>query len=101
MNDDPARTKRTPIDKLCRRLSLDPLDRDLFLGDPGRGEGRLFGGLVAAQSVMAAILTMDEGDRTESEDAHPPSLPHSIHACEAPTSMPATAEITMMPVSAT
>ena len=48
----------TPIDDLCERLQLDPLDRDLFLGDPGEGQGRLFGGLVAAQSVMAAIATL-------------------------------------------
>jgi len=56
------------------------LDRDLFLGNPGRGEGRLFGGLVAAQSVLAAIATMDEGDEAESNEKGPSSLLHSIHA---------------------
>jgi acyl-CoA thioesterase-2 len=45
--------------KLIRQLHLDPLDSDLFLGDPGAGEGRLFGGLVAAQCVMAAGVTVD------------------------------------------
>ncbi len=59
---------RRPIDSLLRLLELDPLDRDLFLGDPGPGEGRLFGGLVAAQSVMAAALTVESGDV------------HSLHA---------------------
>ena len=42
-------------------FDLERLDRDLFLGDPGPGEGRLFGGLVAAQSVLAASLTVEEG----------------------------------------
>lgn len=75
MTDDDARTQKSPIEKLCKRLVLEPLDRDLFLGDPGRGEGRLFGGLVAAQSVLAAFATMDEV-----EDSGPARLLHSIHA---------------------
>jgi acyl-CoA thioesterase-2 len=57
-----------PLEKLLRRLDLQQLDRDLFLGDPGRGEGRLFGGLVAAQSVVAAARTVEEGEI------------HSLHA---------------------
>ena len=77
MTDDTARRKRSPIAKLCERLILEPLDRDLFLGDPGRGEGRLFGGLVAAQSVRAAIATIDE---PSSDDPDSMSLLHSIHA---------------------
>ena len=52
-----------------QQLALEPLDRDLFFADPGEGEGRLFGGLVAAQSVMAAGLTVTE-DRAL----------HSLHA---------------------
>lgn len=67
----------TPIEDLCARLALDPLDRDLFLASPGPGEGRLFGGLVAAQSVMAAIATLEEEDRGEEAGG---SLLHSIHA---------------------
>jgi acyl-CoA thioesterase-2 len=60
---------RPPIDKLVQYLDLDALDSDLFLGDPGRGSGRLFGGMVAAQSVMAAGRTVD------------PDRPlHSLHA---------------------
>lgn len=47
--------------RLLKQLDLDRLDRDLFLGDPGPGQYRLFGGLVAAQSVMAAYRTVEEG----------------------------------------
>jgi acyl-CoA thioesterase-2 len=58
-----------PVATLLRCLSLDPLDRDLFLGDPGPGEGRLFGGMVAGQCVMAAGRTVPD-DRPL----------HSLHA---------------------
>ena len=51
---------RTPLGRLLRRLDLDAREEDVFVGDPGRGEGRLFGGLVAAQAVMAASRTVDE-----------------------------------------
>jgi acyl-CoA thioesterase-2 len=61
-------TTQTPLDRLLAQLELDRLDRDLFLGDPGKGESRLFGGLVAAQSVVAAYNTVDEGEI------------HSLHA---------------------
>jgi len=54
---------------LLECLELDALDRDLYLGDPGPGEGRLFGGMVAAQSVVAAYRTVG-GDRPL----------HSLHA---------------------
>jgi len=70
-------SKRTPIDDLCDRLLLEPLDRDLFLGHPGDGNGRLFGGLVAAQSVRAAMATLDQSE-TDGNSAG--SLLHSIHA---------------------
>jgi acyl-CoA thioesterase-2 len=56
------------LDRLLAQLELEQLDRDLFLGDAGKGERRLFGGLVAAQSVVSAYRTVDEG-----------SL-HSLHA---------------------
>jgi acyl-CoA thioesterase-2 len=56
------------IDRLLRCLELEPLDRDHFLGNPGPGEGRLFGGMVAGQSVVAAGLTVERG------------LLHSLHA---------------------
>jgi acyl-CoA thioesterase-2 len=61
-------TTQTPLDRLLAQLELDRLDRDLFLGDPGKGESRLFGGLVAAQSVVAAYRTVGEGEI------------HSLHA---------------------
>jgi acyl-CoA thioesterase-2 len=49
------------LEKLVSLFDLDRLDRDMFLGDPGEGERRLFGGLVAAQAVVAAYRTVDEG----------------------------------------
>ncbi|MBI2723771.1 MAG: thioesterase family protein [Chloroflexi bacterium] len=58
----------TPLSRLLAQLDLEQLDNDLFLGDPGEGEHRLFGGLVAAQSVMAAYRTIAEGNL------------HSLHA---------------------
>ncbi len=65
------------IDDLCARLQVETLDRDLFIANPGDGEGRLFGGLVAAQSAMAAMATLDAD---EAGDAAPGSLLHSVHA---------------------
>jgi len=60
-----------PVKKLVSLLDLEEVDRDFYLGDPGRGEGRLFGGLVAAQSVVAACRTLpDPGERPL----------HSLHA---------------------
>jgi acyl-CoA thioesterase-2 len=61
-------TGSRPLDRLLRLLDLEQLDRDLFLGDPGKGEGRLFGGMVAAQSVVAAHRTVEAGHL------------HSLHA---------------------
>jgi len=59
----------SPVDELVACLDLESLDRDLFLGDPGPGEGRLFGGMVAAQCAVAAGRTVD------------PERPlHSLHA---------------------
>jgi len=48
----------SPLDSLLRLLTLDALDRDLFLAEAPNGEGRLFGGLVAAQSALAASATV-------------------------------------------
>jgi acyl-CoA thioesterase-2 len=56
------------LENLLHCLDLEPLDRDLFLGDPGGGEGRLFGGMVAAQCVIAAGRTVEPG-----------RLLHSLH----------------------
>ena len=59
----------SPFDELLENLDLDALDADLFLGNPGRGQGRLFGGMVAAQSVIAAGRTVEPERRL-----------HSLHA---------------------
>ena len=53
-------SRLAPVERLLRLLALEQIDRDLFLGEPGPGEGRLFGGLVAAQSVVAAARTVRE-----------------------------------------
>ncbi len=50
--------RRSPLAKLLSLLTLDALDRDLFLAQTPKGEGRLFGGLVAAQSTLAASATV-------------------------------------------
>jgi acyl-CoA thioesterase-2 len=55
VSDEPAR----PLAGLLRRLDLSARGSDEFVGDPGPGEGRLFGGLVAAQAVMAAGRTVE------------------------------------------
>jgi acyl-CoA thioesterase-2 len=68
--DDPARMANPggPLASLLRLLDLEPLDRDLFLGSPGRGDGRLFGGLVAAQSLIAVGRTTPDA-----------AVVHSLH----------------------
>jgi acyl-CoA thioesterase-2 len=53
-----TKARRSPLDSLLALLTLDPLDRDLFLAQTPKGEGRLFGGLVAAQSALAASATV-------------------------------------------
>jgi acyl-CoA thioesterase-2 len=53
-----SESRPSPLARLLRRLDVEQLDRDLFLGSPGRGEGALFGGLVAAQSAVAAARTV-------------------------------------------
>lgn len=64
-----SKPRRSPLDTLLSLLTLDALDRDLFLAATPRGEGRLFGGLVAAQSTLAAGATVP----------HERQL-HSLHA---------------------
>jgi acyl-CoA thioesterase II len=59
-----------PIQTLLRRLDLERLDRDLFRGEtPNDGRPRVFGGLVAAQALVAAARAVPEGIR-----------PHSLHS---------------------
>lgn len=57
-------TKQTPeerVRQLLRQIEVRPTDYDRFRGDVDQQEGRLFGGLVLAQSVMAAGRTTDRG----------------------------------------
>ncbi|UCE85290.1 MAG: acyl-CoA thioesterase II [Deltaproteobacteria bacterium] len=51
----------TPLVRLLRQLDLEPRGRSGFQAEPIPGSGRLFGGLVAAQSVVAAGRTVAEG----------------------------------------
>jgi acyl-CoA thioesterase-2 len=59
---------RSPLERLLELLTLERLDADLYLAETPAGEGRLFGGLVAAQAMMAASATVSRGDL------------HSLHA---------------------
>lgn len=47
----------SPLTRLLRRLDVERLDDDVFLGYPGKGSGTLFGGFVAAQAVIGAGRT--------------------------------------------
>jgi len=57
-----------PVRDLLARLDLVRHDTTVFEADPGGGRGRLFGGLVAAQALMAAGRTVETGQL------------HSLHA---------------------
>jgi acyl-CoA thioesterase-2 len=65
----PDEAQESSLDVLLGCLDLDALDADLFLGDPGPGSGTLFGGMVAAQSVVAVGRTVAPDRRL-----------HSLHA---------------------
>lgn len=56
------------IEGFLRQLALEPADYDRFRGMPGQEEGRLFGGLVLAQAIVAAGRTAGFGSI------------HSLHA---------------------
>jgi acyl-CoA thioesterase-2 len=56
-----APLEQQPVDAVVRGLDLSREGEDRFLGHPGEGRGRLFGGMVAAQSVMAAQRTVEGG----------------------------------------
>jgi acyl-CoA thioesterase-2 len=66
------------IPHLLRELTVHPEGTDSFRGDVTQNEGRLFGGLVLAQSLMAAGRTVE--DRTT----------HSLHAYFLRAGKPAT-----------
>jgi len=56
------------VDALVRRLDLAPAGTDRFRGVPGRGEGRVFGGMLLAQGLVAAGRTVAG------------AAPHALHA---------------------
>jgi acyl-CoA thioesterase-2 len=56
------------VDALVRRLDLEPAGKDRFRGMPGRGDGRVFGGMLVAQGLVAAGRTVRDG------------APHALHA---------------------
>jgi acyl-CoA thioesterase-2 len=58
---------QTPLERLVHRLDLETVGPDVFRGEPGSGEGRVFGGMLAAQALVAAGRTIDHG------------VPHSLH----------------------
>jgi len=59
------------LDELVGLLDLEPIDRDLFRGVPAPNtRARAFGGLVAAQALMAAIASADEGFDVHSMHAY-------------------------------
>src|SRR5688572_16214748 len=50
----------TELSPLLARLDLERIDRDLFRGhSPEDGRPRVFGGQVAAQSLVAAVRTIE------------------------------------------
>ncbi len=51
----------SPLARLLRRLDLESRSGDAFASVAGSGAGRLFGGLVAAQSVVAAGRSVADG----------------------------------------
>lgn len=57
----PKQTPEEGVQHLLRQIEVRPTDYDRFRGDVDQREGRLFGGLVLAQSVMAAGRTTDRG----------------------------------------
>ena len=50
----------TPVDRLVHLLDLEREDDDGFVAATGSGKRRLFGGLVAAQAVVAAAGTVED-----------------------------------------
>lgn len=55
-----ANEPRTSLDRLLESLDLDDVGGDAFVGPAEPGQGRLFGGLVAAQAVVAAGRTISD-----------------------------------------
>lgn len=61
----------TPTDTLVELLDLEPIEQNIYRGrNRDTGSGRIFGGQVLAQALVAARRTIDEADRNA----------HSLHA---------------------
>lgn len=60
----------TDLDKLLGLLEVERIDKFIFIGRSPKYPPRIFGGQVLAQSLNAAIRTVDDGER----------MPHSLHA---------------------
>jgi acyl-CoA thioesterase II len=59
------------LDRLLALLDLETIDRNLYRGaNPGGGNGRVFGGQVASQALMAASITVDVEHRVNSLHAY-------------------------------
>lgn len=56
------------LERLLAKLDLRALGGDRFVSEPGAGRSRLFGGLVAAQALVAAARSVVD------------AAPHSLHA---------------------
>ncbi len=63
-----SRAEPSRLERLLAKLDLRSLGADRFVSEPGAGRSRLFGGLVAAQSLVAAARSVDA------------VAPHSLHA---------------------
>ncbi|MEX1253181.1 MAG: acyl-CoA thioesterase domain-containing protein [Dehalococcoidia bacterium] len=62
MDDQPIdEASGSPLSRLLEQLNLERVEEDAFVGAPGDGWRRLFGGHVAAQAVVAAYRTVPEG----------------------------------------
>lgn len=60
MDDTDDTGPQPDLDALLERLTLERIDRDIYRSPhPGEGEGRLFGGQVAAQALRAAAATIE------------------------------------------
>ncbi len=66
--ENATRVARDPLARLLWRLDLQPLGDDRFRVEPGRGEGRVFGGFLLAAGIVAAGRTEVVGH------------PHALHA---------------------
>ena len=53
--------ERDPLARVLERFALAPVGDDLFEAPPTSGMRRLFGGLTAAQSALAAMATVETG----------------------------------------